>query len=134
VFPIQNCLKRGYAFLLLLFNFSLEYVLRKIQENQLRLTLHGTHQPLVYADNVNLLRDNIDTIQKSAETLTDASKEVSLVVNTEKIKYTRMLLSRYQNAGQNHNIKIGNRSTENVAKFRYMRTMVTKLKFDLREN
>jgi hypothetical protein len=36
-----------------------------------------------------------------------ASKEVGLEVNTDKTKY--MLLSRHQNAGQNHDIKIGNR-------------------------
>jgi hypothetical protein len=38
------------------------------------------------------------------ETLLDASKEVGLEVNTEKTKY--MLLSRHQNAGQSHDIKI----------------------------
>jgi hypothetical protein len=44
------------------------------------------------------LGDNVDTIKKNAETLIDASKEVSLEVNAEKTK--RMLLSRHQNAGQ----------------------------------
>jgi hypothetical protein len=63
-----------------------------------------THQLLVYADDVNLLGDNIDAIKKNMETLIDASKEVGLEVNTEKTKY--MLLSRHQNAGQSHNIKI----------------------------
>jgi hypothetical protein len=42
----------------------------------------------------------------------------SLQVNAEKTKY--MLLSRHQNAGQNHDIKIGNRCFENVAQFRYL--------------
>jgi hypothetical protein len=36
-----------------------------------------------------------------------------------------MLLTRHQNAGQNHNIKIGDRSFENVAKFKYFGTTVT---------
>jgi hypothetical protein len=36
-----------------------------------------------------------------------------------------MLLSRHQNAGQNHNIKIGDRSFENVAQFKYLGTTVT---------
>jgi hypothetical protein len=42
------------------------------------LKLTGTHQLLVYADDVNLLGDNIDTIKKNMETLIDASKEVGL--------------------------------------------------------
>jgi hypothetical protein len=65
---------------------------------------------------VNLLVDNIDTIKKNTENVIDGSKEVGLEVNTEKTKY--ILLSRHQNAGQNHHIKIGNRCSENVAQFR----------------
>jgi hypothetical protein len=53
----------------------------------------------------------------------DASKEVGLEVNAGKTKY--MLLSRHQNAGQNHGIKIGNRCFENVAQFKYLRSTAT---------
>jgi hypothetical protein len=52
-----------------LFNFALEYVIRKVQENQVRLKLNGTYQQLVYADYVNLLGDNIDNIQENTEAL-----------------------------------------------------------------
>jgi hypothetical protein len=87
-FPIQNGLKQGNA---------LEYAIMKVQENQVWLKLNGTHQLLAYADDVNLLGDNIDTINKNTLTLIDASKEVGLQVNVEKTKY--MLVSRGQNAG-----------------------------------
>jgi hypothetical protein len=37
------------------------------------LKLNGTHQLLVYADDVNLVGHNIDTINKSTQTLNETS-------------------------------------------------------------
>jgi hypothetical protein len=74
----------------------------------LGLKLNGTHQLLAYADDVNLLEDNIETKQKSTGTVNVASKEVDVGINVEKTKY--MLLSRHQNVGQNRHIKITGRS------------------------
>jgi hypothetical protein len=62
--PIKNGLKQGDALSPLVFNFTLEYGIRKVQENHVGLKLNGTHQLLAYADDVNPLGDNIDTIQK----------------------------------------------------------------------
>jgi hypothetical protein len=45
----------------------------------------------------------------------DVKKVVGLEVNTDKAKYSYMLLSRHQSAGQNRDIQIANRSTEHVA-------------------
>jgi hypothetical protein len=122
-FPIQNCLKQRDGLSPRLFNFALEYAIRKVQENQVGLKLTGTHKLLTYADDVNLLESNIDAIKKNTETLIDASKEVGLEINVEKTKY--MLLSRQQNVDQNRDMKIANRSFENVSQFKYLGKTVT---------
>jgi hypothetical protein len=44
------------------------------------------HELLAYADDVNLLGNNMDTINKSTRTLIDASKDVGLEVNIEKTR------------------------------------------------
>jgi hypothetical protein len=87
---------------------------------------------MVYADDVNLLGGNIDTIQKNTETLTDASKEIGLEVNTQKTKY--MLLSCQQNAGQNHAIKRANRSFLKCGTVKIFGNNSNKSKFDSRGN
>jgi hypothetical protein len=97
-FPIQNGLKQGDALSPLLFNFAIVFAIRKVQENLVGLNLNGTRQLLAYANDVNLLGGNIDTIKKNTKTLIDASKEVGLEIYVEKTKY--MLLSRHQNIGK----------------------------------
>jgi hypothetical protein len=64
-FPVQNGLKQGDSLSPLLFNFAVEHAIRKVQENQVGMKLNGTHQLLVYADDVNLLGDTLHTIKKN---------------------------------------------------------------------
>ena len=63
IFPIRNGLKQGDALSPLLFNFTLEYGIRRVQVNQDGLKLNGTHQLLVYTDDVNIWGRSVHTIK-----------------------------------------------------------------------
>ena len=117
-FPIRNGLKQGDALKPLLFNFALENAIRRVQVNQNGLKLNGTHQLLAYADDVNILGGNIHTLKQNAEALVAATGETGLEVSADKTKY--MVMSRDQNAGRNHSVRINNSTFERVEQFKYL--------------
>jgi len=99
----------------LIFNFTLDYAIRRVQVNQDGLKLNGTRQLLACVDDVNILGGSVHTIEENAETLIVASKETGLEVNADKMKY--MVMSRDHNAGRSHSIKTDNSSFEMVKGF-----------------
>jgi len=107
----------------LLFSFGLEYAIRRVQVNQENLKLNGTHQLLVYANDVNLLGGSVHTIKETAEALVVASKEIGLEVNADKTKY--VVIFRNLNSGQSHSVKNDNSSFERVEGFKYLGTTLT---------
>jgi hypothetical protein len=62
----------------LLFNFSLEYAIKRVQVNQDGLKLKDTHQLLAYADDVNILGGSVHTVRENAEALLVSTKETGL--------------------------------------------------------
>ena len=76
------------------------------------MKLKVTHQPLVYADDFNILGGSAHTIKKNAEALLVGSKEIGLEVNADKTKY--MVMSRGQNAGRSHSIETDSSFFERV--------------------
>jgi hypothetical protein len=96
-FCITNCLKQDLISSFL-FNFALENVITRIQVNEDSLKLNGTHQPLVYAEDVSILNRNVYTIKKNTDDLVVACNEIGPEVNADKTKY--MVIPRDQNTGR----------------------------------
>ena len=86
IFPIKNVFKQGDPLIPLLFNSASEYAIRRVQVNKDGLKLNGTHQLLVYAEDINILGRSIHSIKKNSGALVVASKETGLEVNADKTK------------------------------------------------
>jgi hypothetical protein len=84
------------------------------------LKLNGTHQFLVYADDINILGESVQCIKENVEALVVANKEIGIEVSADKTKY--MAMSRDRNAGRSHSIKTDNSSVVGVEKFKYLET------------
>jgi len=116
MFPVRNGLKQVDDLLPLLFNFGVEYAIRRVQVNQDGLKLNGTHQLLVYTDDVNILGGSVHTLKENAEALVVASKVIGLEENADKSQYIVMSLD--QNAGRSHSIKNDSSSFERLEEFK----------------
>jgi len=107
----------------LLFNFDVQYAIRGVQVNEDDLKLNGTHQLLVYADDVNILGESVHTIKENAEALVAASKEIGLKANADKTKY--MVTCRDQNEGRSRCMKTDNNSFERAEEFKHLGKTLT---------
>ena len=86
--------------------------------------LDGTHQVLAYADDVNLIGDDIRTIKRNTDVLFNDCKDIGLAINTRKTKY--MEKGRHRGMIANEHIRIGSgNSYKNVKIFKYLGSLVT---------
>ena len=85
--------------------------------------MYGTHQVMAYADDVNLIGDDIRTIERNADVLLNACKDIGLTVNTEKTKYMEMGHHRGMIANAHINISIN--SYEKVKTFTFLGSLLT---------
>jgi hypothetical protein len=126
VFPFTKGLKQGDVLSPLLFNFALEYAIRRVG-----LKLNGTHQLLVYADDVNILGGSGHTIKKRRN-FGSATKESGLEIIAYKTEY--MVMSGDQNAGRSHIIKFDNSFFKRFGRIQIFGNNLNKSKFYSRRN
>jgi len=70
---IHNGLKKKCdAFSPLLFNFALEYAILKIKEDKKGLILNGLNQALVYADDADLIKEDLEALKSNTDVLVEA--------------------------------------------------------------
>jgi len=127
MFPIRNDLKKGDALSPFHFNFASDCAIRRVQVIQSGSKLNGTHQLLVYADDVNILGGKVHTIKENAEAFVVASKETGLEVSTDKTNY--MGMSRDQSAERSYSMKNDNISFEGAKESRYLGTALKNQNF-----
>ena len=81
--------------------------------------LHGNSVWLLaYAGDVNTLGGSIRTLKENAEALVAAAREIGLEESADKTKY--MVISRDQNAGRTHSVRMDNSTFERVEEFKYI--------------
>ena len=81
-----------------------------------------TSQFVAYADDVNVPGESIHTLKENAEALVAATREIGLEITADKTKY--MVMSRDQNAGQNHSVRIDVSTFGRVEEFKYLGTSI----------
>jgi hypothetical protein len=101
-FSIENGLKQGDT--LSSFNFNLEYAIRKEHDTNFDLDVNGTHEALAYDDDVNLIGDDIGTIERNAEVSLNACKDIGLRASTGKTKC--MEVGRYRDTMASEHITL----------------------------
>jgi hypothetical protein len=80
LFEIRRC------YIAIVFIVAVQNVIRRVQVNDDGLKLNGTHQLLVYVDDVNILGGSVHAVKTNVEALVVVSKESGVEVIADKSK------------------------------------------------
>ena len=122
-FTVLNGLRQGDALSPVLFNFALEWVMRKIQEIPRIFTARGMKLILAYADDIDIISDNLGEATRTYMRLEEEAKKIGLTINEQKTKYMHM--KRYSILRTPSNLSIGNASLQKTHEFKYLGTLIT---------
>ena len=120
-FAINNGSKQRDDLSPSILKLAVQYAIKRVRVNQDGLKLNGTHQFLVYAD--KYIGWKSTSCREKYRNLLFGSKESGIEVNADKTKYT--VMSRDQNAGRSHSIKVDKSPFERVEEFKYLETNLT---------
>ena len=85
--------------------------------------MNGTHRVLTYPDDLNLVDDDIRTVEGNAVVLLSVHKDIGLAVNTRKTKC--MEVGRHRSMMANMHITIGSNPYGKVKTFKYLDSLLT---------
>ena len=91
---------------------TIEYAIRKVQGTNLGLDMTGTHQAFAYVNDLNVIGNDIRTIERNADVSLNACMDIGLAVNTGKTKY--MEIGRHRGMIANEHVKTGSNSYKKV--------------------
>lgn len=122
--PIMRGVRQGCILSPLLFNLYSETVFEKALENmQEGIKVNGRFiNNLRYADDTVIIANSPDGLQKLIDAITTEGETLGLKINTEKTK--TMVVSKRPNL--QCNVSIYNKQIENVIKFKYLGSWITK--------
>lgn len=123
-FDVVTGLKQGDALSPVLFNFVLEYAIRKVCALNGGVNINGQHKVIGYADDLALLGERKQHVVDSVSCLQQEASKIGLSINHDKTEYLHM--RRYRNLKQKReDLAVGNTIYKGVAKFRYLGCTVT---------
>lgn len=117
-FEVHTGLKQGDGLAPMLFNLTLEYVMRRTVTDMNATLMNKTVQIIGYADDLNILERSVDAIKETFENLEVAAGDVGLRINESKTKL--LIQSRKRRERMEQSIALAGHNFEVVDNFIYL--------------